>query len=920
MSEWDLSTVLLRAYPCLLLLGLIAPLSATAVAQSDEGFGDERLVALEHPVFVLVPTVGAVKAGSEVTLWALLVDTDGLPFDKDLAISVKADDGRIERFEQRRPGVYQIRFLAPSEGETARIEFRAVVGGVPIEQTFDIPVRLSGKSRLSLSLRASTMRLGVDRQVPFVVRGVGSDGSPIQAEDLTVRINVGKVERLRTIRPGQVEGVFVPEGIKTPMCAILAVFQGQGEDHVVAWRTIRLVGKPRIPVRTEPGSMAWVDVGKKRFGPVEVGQSGQVHIPVEVPPGVDSVLVTSRDAAGNATRYRVNLSIPPFPRALLHIDREAYRVDETSPLVVTLLLVKRDGSPSPLVQTTMSASGGHLGGLVEVGPGTFRSLYTPPQEPGHHEIKVTVPLEDGTEQVYAAAVDVKVGIPARVDLSVNPPSMRADDPPAQVSLKVYDKAGNPTSGISPRAEVDFGTVGTFRAIGPGEYVAPYRAQQTLDAALKDPSGMVRAQIRAWVDRKAGDGPAVELALSPRSLVVDGGGAPVRVDVTALDRWGAPVRDVPVTVVVEQGDGRVTGPDKTGEGGHAVFLYHPGVHLGPVVLCARSEKAGLEARTLVLQAGPGAVDPGFLDLLAGLQVSPGMVLSATTDVVVRAGLVKRIQISAIPSQVYAGRGQSSQLRIRLEDHLGNAVVDPFLQVEAALGKVSDVEFSSDGVYTARYTPPAITRAAVIDVVHATNPDGEYSGSTEIQVFREEGRILTALRLGYVSNLAAFSSPVVDLEGMARVPRFRPTVYAGAAISYYSFTAEGATSVRYDLFPLHLFAVVRSQTGRFAPYGGAGPVVGLALVGAPIPASFFGDSGDDGSASAEPDSEQWRVARAFGVFPGFRALLGLEVGMGPGGLSLEGSISWLRGGSALDDMVGQVNNLGGIMLRGGYVAHF
>ncbi len=925
MASKGCRTILLET--CLLLSALLAwgVTSPSHVrAQTDNPPEERELVSLDHPVFALLPGSGPLEAGSPATLWALLVDTDGLPVDKDVSISVKVDRGHIERFEQRKPGLYEVRLIPPpdSDNRPVAIEFRAVVDGVPVNQTFALPIRVPAKASLELSLAVRQLKLGRRHEVPFVVRGVRPDGLPIEAGDLVIRTNVGEVHRLRTIRPGRVEGVFVPTGIKTPLCVILAAFVGQGEDQVVAWRSIRIIGTPRIPVTTEPGSQAWVEVGSRRFGPVKVGSSGKVLIPVAVPPGISSVVVNARDAAGNTTRYSVNLSIPPFPRALLHIDREVYRVDETRPLVLTLILVEEDGSPSPLIQTAISATGGRLGGLVEVAPGTFRTVYSPPPEAGRHEVRVTVPLPGGTEQAYAAPVEVQVGIPARVALSVTPSSMRADDPPAEVSLKVFDTAGNPAPGVSPRAEVDFGTIGAFRSIGPGEYVAAYRARQILDAVERDASGMVRAKIRAWVDRLASDGPAVALSIVPDRMIVDGGGEPVTLTVTALDPWGAPVRGVPLTATVEHGDGDISRPQVTDVRGRADFLYRPGRSLGPVTVRVQSDKGGLEARTLLLQAGPGPVDPEFIDLLSELQGNPNLVLSAETEIVVRAGFVKKLQISAMPSFVYTGRGQSSRLRIRLEDYSGNAVVDPSIQVTADMGSVSDVRFTSDGVYTARYTPPVIARAAAVDIVHVTNPDGEYSGSTEIQVFRREGKVLAAVRLGYVSNFGAIGSPVVDLQGLLRVPRTKPDLYAGISASYYSFSAEGTTTIRYDLFPLHLFACLRSQTGRFTPYGGAGPILGLALVGTPLPTSYLPGSSAEtiGETDVQSIASQWQMVRALGVFPGFGALLGLEVGLGPGGMSIEAAISWIKGRNVLDDLVGGTDNLGGLVLRAGYVAHF
>lgn len=916
---------------CVWLAGLLLWTWLGGLCMADE-LSATSLKYLEKPIFVLVPDAEPIATAEETTLRCLLVGRDGLPVREDPSATVKVDQGKVLRFDRSPEGIFEIRYRAPDVvgRDLPKLEIRAVLGKDSITDSFPIQVLARQQGTLTMSLRSNEARLGRDTEVKFVVEGRRPDGQPILAQDVSILTNVGQVERLRTARPGRVEGYFMPRNVGHPQIAVIAAFVGEGSDQFVAWEGLRIIGTPEVPVRTEPGTTVWIEVNGRRFGPRVAGDSALVMMPVEVPPGVHKLVVNAKDTAGNTTRSSIDPGIPSFPRALLHIDRESFRSDEREPLLLTLIVVQEDGTPSALPAAQIETSGGRLGGLVEMAPGTFRSTYFPPLTPGMHEIRVRLPIPGETEQIYTATVEVREGTPTRAELKVTPSVLRADDPPAEVTLRVLDKAGNLTPVTRPEAKVDFGTIGQFRAIGPGEYVAAFRPRANLESQARDASGAVMVPIVAWVERIAGDGPPERIEISPGRRVVKAGGGPVDLEVLALDRWGDPVRGVPLTAVVETGDGSLSQAQVTDGNGRADFQYQPGFTLGPVVVLLKCDEGGPVGRALLLQAVEDW-EPDALPLRGEAAGNDPTTLTAETSIVVRAGTVKEIQISAMPNVLYSGRGQSSQIRVRLEDHAGNFVVDPTLQIDAGAGTVSGKEVTDGTHYTARYTPPEISRAAVTDVITVNNTEGEYSGSTEIQVYRVEGRFLGTLRIGYLSNLAGISSPMVDIQGLLKLPLKVENIFLGGTLGYYTFTAEGTRSVRYDLFPIHLFGCVRGQSGRFSPYGGLGPILAPTRVRSYLPGSYL-DSSDGGSSEqqklfptrglgvASASSDEWVQQKTLALFPGFGGLLGLEVGLGPGGISMELMISWIQGRSVFDDVIMGGYNLGGLSVRVGYVGHF
>ena len=447
-------------------------------------------------------------------------------------------------------------------------------------------------------------------------------------------------------------------------------------------------------------------------------------------------------------------------------------------------------------------------------------------------------------------------------------------------------------------DADLGVVEPFRTLGPGEYVAAYRPPSALEAGPRGIDGTLSVGIRVVVQRLPGDEPPAIIELTAERVVVQGAGEPRSVFAQVSDRAGAPVKGALLHARVIEGDGSISERQETDAEGRAGFRYVPGRALGPVRIEVSMEGQGrLEDRILLLQSSRVLEEDSGADWPGVARSSRIAELTAQTRVSLSAGRVKEIQISALPNTLYLNNRQSSQIRVRLEDSVGNFVVDPSLRFLVTTGTLSPVRLDADGYYVAQYSPPTVGGPMSRAKITVTNPQREYVGSTELQLIRRDAPRMIAVRMGLISNLRSLFSPLFTLQAVEQLKWYRPHFYVGASIGYYYF---GADRVRYDLMPFQIFASYRYQVGRFSPYASLGPIF------APVVLSQEYLSGVPG--------------RGLGLFPGFGGMLGVEMGIGPGGVLLEAGASLVRGGYLLDETFANDDGFGGFSVQMGYSGHF
>jgi hypothetical protein len=418
-------------------------------------------------------------------------------------------------------------------------------------------------------------------------------------------------------------------------------------------------------------------------------------------------------------------------------------------------------------------------------------------EPGHWQTEVVAPPDAGFDlrvdclllgKTLPIRVPVSRGVPAQVRLRVYPTDLSADFPIAQVQASLEDHAGErlPVEGLV--LEADHGTV-TVQP-GPGTQL---RADYEGDSS--HPEDTIRA---VWVP-PAGSGGVVRLVLSALQAA-----SRLEVGVFAIDGRGRPLGAVPISLVTGKeevwGD---TGPD----GWFRVDL-EPRDH--PVAL--RATAMGVQAATLHLPWGGPA---------AG-----GSVLQAATEVRIQAGRVRNVFISAEPSVLFTGQGQTATLEVRLLDRGGAAVIDEPISLTADAGVIGPVSRQSDGTLTAEYIPPPDMVAGEV-VVTAQGGEGGFSASTLLVLQPRPAERTIAASVGVLAGARGVLGPLVIVDLERRLPfseeRF---LLRGSAVSWseqatvVDAARESEVVLDMKVVSLGLSAVVRRESGSVASWMGMG----------------------------------------------------------------------------------------------------
>lgn len=898
------------------------------------------------PLIYVVPNGAPLEQGREGAVRLLVAYPSG-QLASGLLLRTLTDRGRVLSIDENPAGIYNLTLQAPASATDTlmRLSVQTMLGGVPVEKHFEFPILATQEGVLTLEPAVTTLKLGRVRDVPVTLTGRHPGGRPVRQDELVLQTNVGRLEQLKTLSPGRFSARYVLEERNIPQTVVMAAFVGEGPQRLVSWAALKLIATPEIPIETEPGARVWIEIAGSTFGPVLADASGLARVKVQVGPGARTMNVRVVDRVGNSSRSAQPLGIPRVPMALLQLDRRSHRMDEPEPLGVTLVSVLENGAGQLELPGRFEPGRGQLGGVVALAPGIFFTTFRPASSVGRADLIWRHTLPDSGEEQLSASVEVLEGAAASIALKVEPARLRTDDPPAAVNLKVFDRLGNPATGVEARLVVPVGSIEPLRRIGPGEFVSAYRPPQELRGLKPADDGQVRVPLQVAVTREAGPGPVTRLELGEAFRSVRAGGPDVRLRVRARNRSGAPVRSVAVRAALLEGQGTITERESTDERGVAELRFQPGREPGATRLSVQLEDDAAVATELLLlhvlpppaaaaSGAPSSGTPVSSPLGAGQPLqplqeplrgglestsfdgdssrgleperrrSPEADLSAEAWIELVPGRVKAVEVVAFPNVLYVNSRQPADITVRLRDYSGNLVEDPTLQVTASAGAVSPPRRSTRGagpIYEAQYIPPPFLLQEPTVRVTASNPERDYFGVTEVALVRADGRFLGSARVGILSNFGAFTAPILSLQVMSQLPVLQPALYGGISLGYYSY---GESAARLDLAPLSFFACYRQRFGQLSPYVAFGPTAGIGLA----------------QRELVGEGAQIEVLRAPFVFPGLSGKLGLELAVGPGGIAAELELLLLNGGMVKPVGLEVSGSLGGALLHVGYVTHF
>lgn len=615
----------------------------------------------------IVLTEAEVRPGRATTVWVAVSPPPVRP------PAVTVDEGSVRFAGRVGDGVWAFTLLPPVFDDELEVRVRLLDG---LEVTRSVPLVLPPPSRLRLQDRI----VGAVREGEVAFRVSGPDVPPPEA--LEVLLSEGTVVGVAEI-DGELEVRVLPEEQPFPRYIPIGVRDLRRLEEP-AWGGIRIRARPRIPLRSEPGSSLMLSVGGRSYGPFEADASGAVEAWVDQYPGELVATAVATDDLGNQSRTDLPLAGQTATR-LVASTSGGYRRTQPPP-VLFLHAAGGDGSswagdrpscrtPSVDLSVRSTASG---------------RWYVPlPGLASRDAEDLRVECSLGGLAAANVRVQVEGGVPDTMRMRVWPTDLRSDFPVSEVRIVLEDARGERLSVDGVRVRAKRGDVvmsdieGT---VARGEYVGSAAVEAGED------------ELVAVYEAPAGDGWADRLDLGWGPVPLDGR---VVLHARAVDALERPLEGIPLELTAGQDRASAT----TGSDGWATAKVHTPDGAGPVVFEAAG--AGRIARGVSLREADGVGGPGTADLE---QVQP---------ITISPGRVAGISLLLDPPILRATPGAKAVVRVVLEDRTGSAITDEDVYLEVSEGTVSELVPQADGSYRAEYLPPTGSRTRKITITARTD---------------------------------------------------------------------------------------------------------------------------------------------------------------------------------------------------------
>jgi hypothetical protein len=248
-----------------------------------------------------------------------------------------------------------------------------------------------------ISLQPSSVLLGSGTTVSVAVR------LPRAGARLRSAVNTGKLQALDG--PSAVEQHFIwtPPSTRSPMTALLVFWiEERGSPPEVSLARIPLVGRTTLEIHTEPTAQVRVQVADASFGPIRADKRGRAEVPIEVPPGIQTVQVIAQ-AHGRLRTRTSPLDVPRSSRLAMAFSPEPLVRGEPT----WLIIAHPDAWEPELLE--IDVSGGRLS--------------APSNAPGHALFQVA-PVEKAEELTAKASLRGEKSERAEITARIAPDEVR----------------------------------------------------------------------------------------------------------------------------------------------------------------------------------------------------------------------------------------------------------------------------------------------------------------------------------------------------------------------------------------------------------------------------------------------------------------------------------------------------------------
>jgi hypothetical protein len=341
----------------------------------------------------------------------------------------------------------------------------------------------------------AALNLGLDARANLTLGIEGPDAA--FAVPGRVRASVGTLGPFAAdpTAPGTFRTVYRAPAEIRPQAAILAVeVLLPGGRRTYAVTCLRLDAPTQFPLRTSPNARVTIDIAGRTFGPVVADSTGQVFVPIVVPPGVASGKARAVNPFGVAKETPVDLQSTDFQRILVLADPAGTVGGELS---AEVWAVDPTGAPASPEEMDLGAPSGavrRLGGE----PGHARFSISLPRLVGSGKMSLIASMNDGSS-TDVTGVALRPGPPVRMVLSTEPEHLVVGSGThASATAVIQDDFGNP---VEPRGL-------TVRVDGEPfpVQVAPDMGVVYIGAPAEWPAGAMQPSAVGWQqDRGQGQG-------------------------------------------------------------------------------------------------------------------------------------------------------------------------------------------------------------------------------------------------------------------------------------------------------------------------------------------------------------------------------------------------------------------------------
>jgi hypothetical protein len=352
-----------------------------------------------------------------------------------------------------------------------------------------------------------------------------------------LRANVGGIEGLRQVGPGEFRARYVLPATRYPEVAVIVGFAPWPHPDAVHGSLgsllLPLATQIDLPLHTERNAQVTLEIAGVKFGPVASGAEGKIRLPVIIPPGHRYGRANTVDKAGNRRASQIDLMLPPTDPIACVMSPPRLPAEGDARARVLCAASDPYGKALPSASIQLRAQRGAVEGPRRAEGGILEWTYRAPRGAGAGTDRVSATLRLGggvhKEDLEVALVQ---GPPASGRVRAVEPLVHYG---GRVTLQaeVKDALEHPRSGAQLAGRLSEGTLSASRETKPGQLEADYlppaegastRAKLSLTAV--GPFGTEPADVRVWEDDGhlfAGVVDQSGLAVPSQPLVREGAG-------------------------------------------------------------------------------------------------------------------------------------------------------------------------------------------------------------------------------------------------------------------------------------------------------------------------------------------------------------------------------------------------------------